>query len=427
MPDYGKSRLYIMRILFVTHYFPPETGAPAARMYGLAMNLSRLGHDVTVVTGYPNYPNGRVFKPYRVRPWSLERMDDLKVVRTYMYVSASARTAPRLANQLSFVVSSSLVSILNSQRYDMAFVSSPPLFLGLSGCAIALFKRCPFVFDVRDIWPEIATLIGELKSDSLANRVAQRLERFLYRKASVITVVTEQKVNKLVEKGVPREKIHVIRNGVDEEFINAPVDTRLRTMMGLDGAFVVLYAGLIGRFQGVDVLLWAASTLEKQTPDVQFLIIGEGVAKSELMRMAATLNLSNVRFLPGLPKEEVRSYLAMADAAVIPLKNGQLTDSVPSKLYEYMGVGCPVILCASGESCDVLLEAKAGLIVPPGDSQALASAILEMKQREDFREACRRNGRAHVASRYLRRTIAKELEDVLLLAVRQANSRGRCR
>lgn len=411
-----------MRILFVTHYFPPETGAPAARMFGLAVNLSKLGHDVTVVTGYPNYPTGRVFQPYRVGLRSFERVDDLKVVRTYMYVSASRRTAPRLANQLSFVLSSSLVSTFDSQRYDIVFVSSPPLFLGLSGYAISLFKRCPFVFDVRDIWPEIATLIGELKSNSLANRLAQGLERFLYRKASVITVVTQQKVEKLVEKGVPRQKIHVIPNGVDEEFIDAPVNTGLRTTMGLDGSFVVLYAGLIGRFQGVDVLLSAASALEKKAPDVRFLIIGEGAAKSELMRMAASLNLGNVRFLPGLPKLEVRSYLAMADAAVIPLRNNQLTDSIPSKLYEYMGVGCPVILCASGESRDVLLEARAGLVVPPGDPQALASAILEMKDREDFREACRRNGREYVASRYLRRRIAKELEAVLLFAVRQANS-----
>ena len=411
-----------MRILFVTHYFPPETGAPAARMFGLAVNLSRLGHDVTVVTGYPNYPTGRVFQPYRVGLRSFERVDDLKVVRTYMYVSASTGTAPRLANQLSFVLSSSLVSTLDSQRYDIVFVSSPPLFLGLSGYVISLFKRCPFVFDVRDIWPEVATLIGELKSNSLANRLAQGLERFLYRKASVITVVTQQKVEKLVEKGVPRQKIHVIPNGVDEEFIDAPVNTGLRTTMGLDGSFVVLYAGLIGRFQGVDVLLSAASALEKKAPDVRFLIIGEGVAKSELMRMAATLNLGNVRFLPGLPKLEVRSYLAMADAAVIPLRNNQLTDSIPSKLYEYMGVGCPVILCASGESRDVLLEARAGLVGPPGDPQALASAILEMKHREDFREACRRNGREYVAPRYLRRTIAKELEAVLRFAVRQANS-----
>lgn len=405
-----------MKILCVTHYFPPETGAPAARMYGLMANLSRLGHDVTVVTGYPNYPTGKVFEPYRVRIRSFEQMGNLKVIRTYMWISTNLGTASRLANQLSFMLSSSLVSILNLQRYDVVLVSSPPLFLGLSGYLISRLKRCPFVFDVRDIWPEMAVLIGELKPNSLANRLAEKVEAFLYRKAKCVTVVTRQKVEKLVGKGVPREKISVIPNGVDEEFINAPIDAGLRSRIGLDNRFVVVYAGLVGKFQGVDVLVSAAAILKKET-DIRFLVIGEGVEKAELMSMASALGLRNIEFLPGVSKQEVRSYLALADVAIIPLRNNQLIDSVPSKLYEYMGIGCPVILCASGESRDILLEAKAGLVVPPGDAEALASAIMEMKHRDEFRQACRTNGREYIASRYLRGAIARKLEEVLLSAV----------
>jgi glycosyltransferase involved in cell wall biosynthesis len=407
-----------MRILIVSHYFPPEGGPASARIQGLARNLVRLGHMVTVLTGFPNYPQGHLVKPYKVRLIQKECLDGISVIRSFMAVLRSRGPVSRLLNYLSFTLSAIAAGVLSRERFDVVIASSPPLFLGFSGYVISRAKGCPLVFDVRDIWPDIAVAVGEVEPGSTIYRLLRWLEDFTYRKSDLITVVTQEKARILIKKGVEEAKIRVVSNGIDDEFLDTPIDRDLRRRLGLEGCFLVLYAGLLGKAQGMDDVLEAAAILQNRAAAVRFVIVGDGVEKQRLTTKADGLTLRNVLFLPYISKSEVRSYLSMADLLVVPLKNSDLRDSVPSKLYECMSVGVPVLLSADGESRDVLALADAGVAVSPGEPAAMGQIVLDLAGDPELRRRLGANGLNYVLRNCLRSKVAVDLQKALEQVVR---------
>ncbi len=364
-----------MRILFLAHYYPPETGGASARLSGLARWLVDQGHGVTVITGFPNYPSGQVPAHYRGKLWAHEHQDGVDLLRVWVFARPYRRSWQRLANYFSFVFSASMAALCHWRRYDVVMASSPPLFIGLAGVCWSMIRRVPLVFDVRDLWPEVAIEAGAYARDSLFVKVSERLERFFYRRARRVVAVTGRKVEKLRARGVPAAKLALVENGVDLDLLAAPPDSQLRAKHGLDGKFVSVYAGLIGICQGVGMILDAAERL-KGGP-FHFLIAGDGVERPQLEQLAAERRLDNVSFLGSLPKEAIPGMLKAADLALVPLSNTNIDDAIPSKLLEAWGCGKPLLFLGGGEARALVETVGGGLAADP-NGQDLAAALQVM-------------------------------------------------
>jgi colanic acid biosynthesis glycosyl transferase WcaI len=412
-----------MKILILAHFYPPEMGGAAARLHGLARWLVRLGHHVTVITGMPNYPTGVVPAPYRHKLRVREEMDGVDVLRTWVYASAFRSSVRRLANYFSFVVSATLAGLGAGRGYDVILASSPPPFVGLTGLFLARLRRIPLVFDIRDIWPEVAIEAGEFSADAPLARWGWRLAHFLYRHADHITPVTASKRSRLLASGVPQHKLTVVTNGADLDLVPAsPADKRVE--LELQGKFVVLYAGLLGVAQGVEVAVEAAEILRAQQ-DVHFLIVGDGRRQSAIAARVKELNLNNVTLLPRQPREAMPAFLATADACLVPLANDSLEDAVPSKLLEAWAHSRPVILAAAGEAAHIVDQSGGGVVVAPGDPAALAEAVLALRDNPERCRCLAEQGHAHVATRYDRRLLAQQMEHVLQETISARRSRPR--
>jgi colanic acid biosynthesis glycosyl transferase WcaI len=410
-----------VRVLILAHFYPPEMGGAAARLHGLARWLAQYGHRVTVVTGFPNYPTGVVPPSYRGKMRVRETLDGVDVLRTWVYASSHRSSVRRLANYLSFVISATVTGLTAGQTYDVVLASSPPLFIGVAGMALARLLCIPFVFDIRDIWPELAVEAGEFEPTSAIVRWGERLEHFLYCQATHITVVTKGKRRKLAAKGVPESQMSVVCNGVDLELLCTTGGPDWRRELDLDGKFVIVYAGLIGVFQGVEVMVDAASAL-REREDIHFLIVGDGVRRSELEERAERERLANITFLSPQPHKVIPSILSAADVALVPLVNSQLVDAVPSKLLEAWGCRRSVILVAGGEARRLVEEAQAGVVVPPEESEKLAPVILQMASDRVKLGRFADRGYRYVSRYFDRPKLARKMESVLRYAIGEAGS-----
>jgi glycosyltransferase involved in cell wall biosynthesis len=346
-------------------------------------------------------------------------MDGVEIWRSWVYASPHFSIIRRLANYFSAVGSTTISGLLLGRSYDVVVASSPPLFIGLAGLALARLRGVPMLLDIRDIWPEVAVEAGEFKSDAAIVRWGERLERYLYRQATSISVVTEAKWHKLARKGVPENKLSIIPNGTDLELLNRPADPKLRERLELQDKFVVVYAGLMGVFQGLQIAVEAANLL-KHHRSIQFLFVGDGVKRADLQRKAASYQLENITWLPPQSREAVPGILRACDLALVPLVNDQLVDAVPSKLLEAWGCSLPVILIAGGEARRLVEEAGGGVVVSPGEAQQLADAILKISEERDGLGAMSRRGHQYVATRFDRPRLARHMEQVLKTMVGKA-------
>lgn len=383
-----------MRFLIVTQYYPPEIGAAQARLSAFARQLLNAGHEVEVVTALPNYPGGELRDSDRRTLGRREVIDGVGVRRTWLLTGTGAG-ARRLASYLSFAATG-LVSALAAARPDVVFVESPPLFLGVSGWMAAKRARAAFVLNVSDLWPDSVKNLGIL-SDGPALRAAERLEGWLYARATGVTAVTEGIRSTLVEhKGVPSRKVLFLPNGVDLDlFRPAAPDPAVRARHGLPDGPLVLYTGNHGYAQALETVVGAAMLV----PDVTVALVGAGSDKARIERLAAERGATNVRFLPPVPPEEVAPLYGLAVAGLATLRSSALMEGArPAKALAVMGCGKPVIYSGSGEGAELVREADAGVTVPPEDPQALAAAIRHLV--DDPGEAARlgANGRRYVGS-----------------------------
>jgi colanic acid biosynthesis glycosyl transferase WcaI len=373
-----------VKLGILTQYYPPEMGAPQARLSELAARFVKAGHEVFVLTTMPSYPHGRVFDGYSgvIR---IDRLDGVPVTRTWSYASNSMQVTRRLANYGSFMVSSAVIGAVRLPAVDYLMTETPPLFLGVSGWLLARSRRAKWILNVSDLWVESAVRLGVLH-EGRALDASRRLESFLSRRADLITGQSRG-IIEAINESYPSVPTYHLSNGVDVNRFGPGLRSEAtRAELGPDTTSVAIYAGLLGIAQGIDQLLEAAARL-RDLSGFRLVIVGDGPDAERLRKMAIDLRLNNVLFLGPRPRDDVPALLASADIALVPLGT-ELPGAVPSKLYEAMGSGLPVVAVASGEPAEIVEKTGCGLAVKPHDIDALAAAIkslvLQPEQRREF-------------------------------------------
>lgn len=393
-----------MKITILTQYYPPETGAPQNRLHSLARHLKAAGHEVEVLTAMPNYPKMEVFDGYEGKLVHRETIDGIHVRRSWIYVSRKKGVAARLLNYFSFVLSS-LFTGLRAPRADYLLCESPPLFLGLSAWLLARARGAKLIFNVSDLWPESAERLG-IVGDGTMLRLAYRLEAWLYRSSHVVVGQTQGIVGDIYRR-FPEVRTFWLPNGVDEEvYAQTEADRTWRSPLGLDGKKVFLYAGILGHAQGLDVIVRAASSL-RDRPDVAFVIIGDGPMKSELEGLNERLG-AGVVFLPNTPKAEVMRMVADAYACIVPLKRLDLfKGAIPSKIFDPLALGVPILLGVDGEARELFIErGRGGIFFEPESEEGLVRGVRALSDDPALRDEMGVNGRSYVMEHFNRRNIA---------------------
>jgi len=414
--------LLIVKILYVSQYFPPEMGAPAARADELSRHWAQMGHDVTVLTGFPNHPTGVVPPEWQSRFRRLrhtEVIDGVTVARTWLWPLPNRKAHERIRSYASFCFSSALRG-LNLSKPDVVIGTSPQLLVALSGWWLARWKRVPFVFEVRDLWPESLAAVGAGAEGTLLHRTLGAIAGFLYRRADRIVVVTPAFKDHLMQHWkVPAEKISIVENGVETDLFRtgsaATIQKELSRNEGhADGRFVVCYIGTMGMAHGLETLVAAAEELQTTLPNCLFLLIGEGAEKQHIVELAAARGLNNIKFLDQQPRQRIPTLVSAADACLVMLKKTDLFKTViPTKLLEYMSCERPVIVAVDGQARGIVEEARAGVFVPPEDSHALAEAICALARNPEQRRRMGINGRQYILSKLSRRQTALDYIAVL--------------
>jgi glycosyltransferase involved in cell wall biosynthesis len=404
-----------MRILYLSQYFPPEVGATQTRAYEMAAGLVRAGHDVTIIAEVPNHPSGTIPPKYRGKIYERTMLDGIAVIRVWVKASPVKNFRNRMAFYLSYMLMAILAGLLLARKkYDVIYSTSPPLFVGAVGLTLSYLRRIPFVFEVRDLWPESAVAMGELQNQR-AVEWATKLEEVCYRRARQIVVATDGIRRRLLERGLPAPKITFIPNGANLQIFQPQTEAgkQRRAELGLNGKFVVLYAGIVGVAQGMETIVETARLLVDHR-DIFFLVIGEGPKKAEVQTLQKSLKLTNLVLLGEKPQKEMASYFSAGDVALVPLRKLDLFNgALPSKMFEAWACACPVILSLNGEAQTVLENAQAGLHAEPEEAAAIAAAILKLKNEPAARRQMGENGRRFVAENYSRERAAQKLEQLL--------------
>jgi colanic acid biosynthesis glycosyl transferase WcaI len=404
-----------MRILYITQYFPPEIGATQTRAYEMARGLVRAGHKVTVLTEFPNHPHGVMPEAYRGKLVERCSMDGINVIRLWVKASPAKDFRNRMLFYLSFMLSATLGGLLATRGpFDVLYVTSPPLFVGGAGLALSLLRRTPMVFEVRDLWPESAVQLGQLRP-GLALRLATRLEEACYRRARHLVLATEGIRVHLLGRGLPAAKMTVIPNGANTELYRPGlVDYGLRGKLNLSsGHFVVGYTGLLGLAHGLETVLEAARLLADDEA-IRLLIVGDGPRKRHLEQLASDMQLNNVLFHPAVPETELPAYINMLDVGIdTRRKMGISSGTLPVKMFTYMACQKPVVLAIEGEAAELLDRFQAGIVVPPEDPPALVSAIRALKADPSMRERIALKGLDLVRTHYSRHRLAEKLDRLL--------------
>jgi len=400
-----------MKILILTQWYPPE---PDLLIQELAQTLMAHGHHVTVLTGFPNYPSGQLYPGYRLKLLQKETIVGVPVVRVFLYPEHSRSEIKRALNYLSFAVSAATLGWLAVSKPDVMFVWHPPLTIGIPAYILSRLWCVPFFYHIEDIWPETLSATGMMNNPAVLNGVG-KLAMWIYRKSAEIGVISPGFRENLIKKGVPTDKIHVIFNWVDTEAydVTAP-DPVLAEELGLSNRFNVMFAGNIGEAQGLEVVLDAAKLL-RDLKDVQFVLVGDGVALPRLNQTAIDQALNNVLFLGRYPQDRMPALYALADVLLVHLKDDPLFRiTIPCKIMTYLASGKPILAAVAGDAAKVVKDADAGLGCPPGNPEALAESVQKFYHLD--REELRRmgmNGRRAAQNMYSREYSVSKIEAIL--------------
>ena len=405
-----------MKILYISQYFTPEICAPAYRAHANVAYLSDQGHEVTVLAEIPNHPKGIIFPEYRGKLFVTDRLDNFVVHRVWVFTSKKKTFVTRILFYASFMFLGTLRSLLGWRKHDVVYVSSPPLFVAVIGIVLKrMFPKVKLVFEVRDLWPDVAISIGELKNRRLI-ALSRKIEETMYRLSDKIVVVTAYFKETIIGKGFPSDKIVVIRNGSDLDTGEgkSPEDRGdLNLELNPEGWFSVIYAGNFGLAQNLGTILRAAEELKEE--NIHFYLIGGGPEEKELREKASDRGLSKVRFLDEVPKDEIHRYLDIADCGIVPLRKTQMfTGTIPSKMFDYMACNLPVLLGVEGEAREILDDAKTGIGFEPDNHVDLAEKIMWLKNNPDTMRDMASRGRKFVLEHFTREKQASLVEKELL-------------
>ena len=402
-----------MHIMFMAQCYAPEDVSAAVLITELATDLAKQGHQVTFITGAPNYPHGRVFAGYRNALYQVEQLDGVRVVRTWSYISPQKTFWRRIFHYGTYSATAFYGGLL-AGKPDILVNYSPPLPLGMSAWLLSRLWRVPWILQLEDLYPDAAVAAGMLQNRA-AIRLFAAMEAFLYRRATHISLIAESFRQNLLAKGVPDRQITLIPVWADPDIVQPlPKDGPFRAQHGLTGQFVVLYAGNMGVTSCLEDVLDAAKQLRSQ-PDIRFVIVGEGTKKAALQQTARDERLENVLFLPYQPREVFPEMMAAADISLVTLNHHSALTSLPSKIFNIMASGRPILAVAplDSEIAQLVREGECGLCVPPGQAGLLAETIQQLWSHSEPLSEMGENGRAQLESRFSRSHCVTRYEGML--------------
>jgi glycosyltransferase involved in cell wall biosynthesis len=382
-----------LKILFITDNFPPEVNAPATRTYEHCKIWAQNGYDVTVITCVPNFPKGIVFKGYKNKLYQKEIIDGIKVIRAWSYITANSGFFRRIIDYISFSITATIVGIF--QKADVIIATSPQFFSAIAGNNISFFKMKPWIFEVRDIWPEsIIAVDGGLRQNSFIYKILEFIEKRLYSRAKLIVVVTDAFKNKLVERGIKQEKIEVFTNGSNMQlFYQRNKNQQIINKLKINNKIIFAYIGTIGLAHGIDFIVETFSKLNN--PDFHLLILGEGAKKKEVLIQIQHLFKDNITFLDFVPKEDVPEYISIVDFAIVNLRRAPtFTSVIPSKIFEFAAMEKPILLGVDGQAREIIEKYNCGLFYEPENRQDLLDKIeiisSDINLKNSLIEGCRK-------------------------------------
>jgi glycosyltransferase involved in cell wall biosynthesis len=412
-----------MKILFLTENFPPETNASASRVFERACYWVKWGHEVTVITCAPNFPSGKVFPGYSNRWYQTEVMEGIRVVRVKTFIARNRGVIRRTFDFVSFMFTGIAGGVVQT-RPDVVVATSPQFFAAVGGWMLACLKRRPFVFELGDLWPASITAVGAMRRN-IGLKLMESLELFLYRRSAAIVALTRAFKKNLISRGIPPGKIAVVRNGVDmARYSPQSRDSGLAEALNLADAFVIGYIGTHGMAHDLENVLNAAEILGSEK-NIRFLFVGAGAAREMLVAEAGRRNLGNIVFVPPQPKAEVQRYWSLCDLALAHLKDDSVFAGViPSKIFEAMGMGLPILLVApAGEASEIVIGEHAGYWVPAARPDVLAQTICRVaSQPEELRRTA--GNSLSAAPRYSRERQARDMIEVLEYVARGHGERA---
>lgn len=394
-----------MKILFITDNFPPEVNAPASRTFDHCKRWVENGVDVTVITCVPNFPQGKVYKGYRNKLYQSEVIDGIKIIRVWSYISANEGFVKRIIDYISFAFMAFWAGLFKS--CDVIIATSPQFFTTFTGWSLSKIKRRPWVFELRDLWPESIITVGAMhKSKSI--ELFEKIEHFMYRSANMIIPVTNAFKSHLIKRHISEKKIHVVTNGVDATLF--PVknkNTELLNRLGLKNKFIIGYIGTHGMAHSLDFIINSISKIND--PDVHFLFVGDGAMKNSILDQSKKLNLQNVSFLPPVAKLEVSEYVAISDAVLVPLKKSETFKTViPSKIFEAAAMQKPMLLGVNGQAREIMEKYNAGIYFEPENEASFLKAVKIIKSDVDLYKQLQLGGK-NLAMDYDRNALADKM------------------
>lgn len=365
-----------MRILILSQWYPPE---PMKLLSDMAEGLTTLGHRVTVLTGFPNWPSGKIYDGYRLKLFQEEWVNGVRIVRVPLFPDHSRSAVRRALNFLSFALAASLLGPWTVRKPDIIHVIHPPITVCIPALVLSLLWRIPFTMEIQDMWPENLRSTGMLSNEKLLHAIGS-FARWIYSRAAAVRVISPGFRENLLEKGVPEPKIHVISNWVDIDFYSPVTPScKMLEQFDLKDRFNVLYAGTIGLAQGLEVVLEAATQIPRTLSQIQFVLAGDGIEYDRLLAEATRRNLENVKFLGRLPGSLMPSLYSCADVLMLHLRADPLFSiTIPHKVFTYMAAAKPILLGGDGDTASLISKARAGVICPPSDPGALAQAVIAL-------------------------------------------------
>lgn len=399
-----------MRILFLTHYFPPEVNAPASRVHEMSRYWVKKGHEVTVISSIPNCPNGIIYKGYQNRLHrQVEIIDGIRVIRVWTYIAANKGYIRRIINYISFMLTATLAG-LTLEKHDIIIATSPQFFCGWAGALIAKFKKIPFILEVRDLWPDSIVAVGAI-TNRMIIAFLEKIERALYSTATHIVTVGRGYKRNLVAKGVDKNKITIISNGIDMQLFNSKNHpSEIRKRYNLDGSFVCGYVGTIGMACGLDVAVRAAQVLKDRGHNrIKFMLVGDGSELRHLKIRTQQCGLDNIVFTGKQPRDAIPAFLASVDVCLVHLKKTDIFKSViPSKIFEAAIMKRPIILGVEGDAAELIREASAGICIEPENAEDLIMAVLKLMGNAQSRKRYGHSGFAYVVKHFDRKVLANK-------------------
>ena len=396
-----------MKILFLSDNFPPEVNAPATRTFEHCREWVKAGHEVTVITCFPNYPQGRVYPGYKNSLCKTEWMDGIKVVRVWSYMTANKGFIKRIIDFISFSVTSFIAGLF--QKCDVIVATSPQFFTALSGRTLHFFKRRPWIMEVRDLWPDSIKAVGAMK-ESFVLKYFSKEELWCYKSARKIVVVTNSFKREISNKSIPAEKISVVKNGANTDLFKPRAKSpELLKKLGLEGRRVLGYVGTLGMAHKIDFLIDCVKDLD----DYALMILGNGAERDNIKQKIESEGLKNIVLIDSVPKELVPEYIALQDAALVNLRKSPLfTTVIPSKIFETASMRIPILLGVDGEAREMVEEFGAGLFYEPENKAEFLERLNTLFSSKEVYEACC-DGGEKLAEAYDRKRLAAEMLNII--------------